>query len=307
VRKWSDAGGKTHMGEHFMTVGIGVACQRGQCVVMAADQKGSFANDAFPPHERIGKQSPLPFGLCGNVAGPLELCNAIMNRVATALETHPRNWPLSLDYVQTAVEAARFAEFKRLVDEEMKANRLMTLEEWQQLPEPSLQYRRGQRIINRTVLPAELLVGGIIMGSGTVIHVGYMQKAKSEALACIGSGSSAAFRRLMERSQNAYMSLPRTILHIAEGMQQARLEEPETVGNPANYVVITEKQTRRMPAKDPTLQQLLAKYADMDTEEIDSSNEVWDAIQAALYVPGISKEQYEQGIRAPQSRHPGSE
>ena len=84
-------------------------------------------------------------------------------------------------------------------------------------------------------------------------------------------------------------------------MREAKLDQPKTVGDPADYVVITERQIRRMPAKDPTLQQMLAKYVEADTEEIDSSDEIWRAIQGAMYLPGISKADYENGIREAQS------
>jgi hypothetical protein len=85
-------------------------------------------------------------------------------------------------------------------------------------------------------------------------------------------------------------------------MREARLENPETVGEPADYVIITERQTRRMPAKDPTLQRMLEKYADADTEEIDSDDETFNAIQAAMYLPGIFKNEYERGVRDPRQR-----
>jgi hypothetical protein len=222
-----------------MTVGIGVACQRGKCVVMAADGKGSFEDNAFPSHERIGKQHDLPYRLRGNIAGDVEICNAIMNRVATALERHPRNIPLQLDYVLQAVESARFSEFKRSVDGEMKKRLAMTLEEWQQMEEPTLQYRRGNRLMLRSAPPAELLVGGMILGSATVAYFGYMDIARVDWLACIGTGGNAAYGHLMKRSQEAYMSLPRTILHVAEAMNAARLANPETVGEASDFVIIT--------------------------------------------------------------------
>lgn len=288
---------------HVMTVGIGVSCQKGTCVVMAADGKGSFPNGEFPSHERIGKQHDLPFRLCGNFAGSVEICNAIMNRIASALEAHPRNVPIQLDYVLNVVESARFSEFKRLVDGEMKKRLAVTLEEWQQMPEPTLLYRRGNKLLTRSVLPVELLVGGMIYGSATVVHFGYMDIARVDNLACIGTGGDAAFGQLMKRSQEAHMSLPRTILHVAEAMQAARLENPDTVGAPTDFVVITERQTRRMPAKSPVLAKMLEKYANADnTEEIDSSNEIWNVVQAAMYIPGISKEEYDKGIRSPQQR-----
>lgn len=53
---------------------------------MAADGKGSFEDPDFPAHERIGKQMALPFGLCMNIAGVVDSCHSLMNRISTALE-----------------------------------------------------------------------------------------------------------------------------------------------------------------------------------------------------------------------------
>jgi hypothetical protein len=174
----------------------------------------------------------------------------------------------------------------------------MTLQEWQQSRCASLHYRRGQRLINRYVFEVQLLIGGIILGDGFVMSFHGQHDVRIEALACIGSGGGAAFRHLMRRSQNAHMSLPRDPPAHGGGSRRARLEAPETVGSPADYVVITGKRTRRMPANDPTLQQMLSKYRDADTEEIDSSDRIWGAVQPALYLSGVSKEEHAQGFRA---------
>jgi hypothetical protein len=267
---------------------------------MAADGKGSFENEPSLSHERIGKQYSLPFGLYGNIAGVVTLCNSVMNRIFTGLEAHRGSSTLRLDTLRDAVEDARYAEFLHYVDGKMRRHLGMTVEQWQQLPSASLHYRRGQRLLNRSPLPVEGLIGGIV-GSGCVIHFGLGDTACADPLACIGIGADAAYRWLVKRSQEVYMSIPRTILHIAEAMREAKLDQPKTVGDPADYVVITERQIRRMPAKDPTLQQMLAKYVEADTEEIDSSDEIWRAIQGAMYLPGISKADYENGIREAQS------
>ncbi len=288
---------------HAMTVGIGVSCQKGTCVIMAADGKGSFENESYTAHERIGKQHYLSHGLCGNIAGTVEVCNAVMNRVSTALEAHPHNIPMMLDYVLKVVEAARFSEFKRVVDGELKHRLGITLEEWQEAEETRLLYRRGNKIMLRSFLNVEFLVGGIIYGSGAIVHFSPTDVARVDQLACIGTGGDSAFEQLMKRSQDAHMSLPRTILHIAEAMEAARLANPKTVGRASDFVVITQKQIRRMPAKSPVLAKMLEKYANAEsTEGIDGSDQIWGLVQGAMYVPGITREEYDRGMRSPQER-----
>jgi hypothetical protein len=55
----------------------------------------------------------------------------------------------------------------------------------------------------------------------------------------------------MKRSQHVHMTIPRTILHVAEAMREARVTNPETVGEHSDYVVITAKRIRRLPKTRP--------------------------------------------------------
>jgi len=271
---------------HIMTVGIGVACHGGSCVVLAADGKGSFKGEPSLSHERLGKQHALPLGLYSNLAGTVKICNSFVNRLASALEGHPQNDPIRLDELLEIVESARYAELKARLNIEMKKHLQMTIKQWQDLPSASPRYRRGRRLNSRYWLPVEFLIGGIIRGSGCLVYFTPDEDAANEeSLVCIGTGGNAAYRWLMKRNQEVHMSLPRTLLHVAEAMREARLKNRKTVGEPADYVVITATQTRRMPAKDPTLQQMLASYAGRDTKEIDSSDELHRAVQSAMYLP----------------------
>jgi hypothetical protein len=201
------------------------------------------------------------------------------------------------------VEAARFAEFKRMVDGQLKQHLGITLEEWQETEETRLLYRRGNKIMLRSFLNVEFLVGGIIHGSGAIVHFSPTDIARVDQLACIGSGGHSAFDHLMKRSQEAHMSLPRTILHVAEAMEAARVANPDSVGRASDFVVITQKQIRRMPAKSPVLAKMLEKFANAEsTEEIDGSDQIWGLVQGAMYVPGITREEYDKGMRSPEER-----
>jgi hypothetical protein len=175
----------------------------------------------------------------------------------------------------------------------------MSLEEWKCCLSASLQYRRGQRLINRYFLPVEFLIGGFVYGNGVVMRSVGKEAISANWVACIGCGGNTAFGQLMARSQQAHMSITRSLVHLAEAMHAAHSAYPGTVGHPSDYIVLTQKQIRRMPSKDESLRELVLKYAGRDTEELDSDEIAFNAIQAALYSPGITKEDYAQGIRAP--------
>jgi hypothetical protein len=287
---------------HFMTVGIGAACQQGKCVVMATDTKGSFVGNIFPDHNKLSKQLALPFGLCGSIAGHVDTCNAVENRLYMYLGNYPRGLPVPLQHVLDSIEKARDEEFRRRVNDKMLASLGMSLKEWQDFPSRSPQYRRGHRVMKRYQFPVELIVGGIIMGSGVLLSLIGMDTVFMGELAIVGTGGVAAYAQLMRRGQNAHLSISRTLLHVAESLLEAKSAEPKTVGEPADYVVITENQTRRMPAKDPTLQKMLRDYAGAETDSIDSDTDLFNALQAAMYVGSVSKEDYAKGIRTAQAK-----
>jgi len=132
-----------------MTVGVGVVCQRGTCVVMATDTKGSFAGDLFPSHNRLSKQLALPFRLCGSIAGDVDTCNAVENRLFDHLRCYPANLPVILAHVLGSVEKEKCEEFLRRVNDKMLALLGMTLGEWQRLPSKDSRYRRGARLMKQ--------------------------------------------------------------------------------------------------------------------------------------------------------------
>lgn len=175
----------------------------------------------------------------------------------------------------------------------------MSLEEWKALNSGTLQYRRGQKLIRRFFLPVEYLIGGFVRGNGVILKSNYKASSSATWLGCIGTGGDAAYRRLMLRSQDLHMSLPRALIHLAEAMRDAQEANPTTVGRPSDYVVITPKQVRRMPANDSVLPDLMLQYDGRDTEEVDSDERIFNSVMAALYLPGTTKEDYAKGLRAP--------
>jgi hypothetical protein len=285
-----------------MTIGIGVVCHHATCVVMASDAKGSFEGGAFPSNERTGKQMPLPFRMCANIAGTVSVCSSLLNRLASVLDTIPPNSDPAVDAFYGALQFAKYGELWNRVDDQMATTLMMRLDDWRRLPSPSLQYRRGQKLINRYELPVQLMIGGFAKGNGFILTSTGNATPEIGWLDCIGIGGDAAFARLMQRSQNPHMTLPRCLVHLAEAMADAETANPTTVGPMGDYVVISRTSLMRLPSKDPTVKDLIATYDGRDTEDLDKNKDVLAKIQAALYAPGTTKEEYESGLRAPQSK-----
>ena len=72
------------------------------------------------------------------------------------------------------------------------------------MQEPTLQYRRGNRLMLGSALPVEAFGRrDYFWQRDSGLHFGYMDIARVDGLACIGTGGGAAYGHLMKRSQEA--------------------------------------------------------------------------------------------------------
>jgi len=73
-----------------MTLGVGVLCERGECVVMASEQRASYGSTARPlsPNDECSKQFYLrPIKCFVNVAGSLSVCHAVYSEIAHKIDS----------------------------------------------------------------------------------------------------------------------------------------------------------------------------------------------------------------------------
>jgi 20S proteasome alpha/beta subunit len=291
-----------------MTVGIGALCEAGQCVIMAADTRGTFNGAKLGPHDRTGKQFYLPSDFCGNIAGTVSVCTSLMSELYTQMEKLPT--PFYHDHVRNAIQEAQYLEFANRGNVELKKELCITINEWRREWLPQWLREEGKRLLRSLQLEAQLMVGGIAFNDkgepGPVLLETYCNDpAELRHFSVIGSGTDAAYDVLVKREQEPYMSFQRTLLHLAEAMEAARLDaiarDPlnQDVGAPGDYVVITPKAYRKMPANNPTLTQLVSDYAGKETETADDDQVTRKLLVEALYYLGVTKKQYAAGMRRP--------
>jgi hypothetical protein len=281
-----------------MTIGIGAAASSGNTVMMAADTKGSY-NDPRYSDTLIGKQYDFfPHHLlAANIAGTVPVCQSVMSHLVAEMDKLVGLAIIRHDHVRNAIKEAQLNELLDRVDYEMVKHLGMRLSEWKTLDKVSLQFRRAQRIVRRYQLPMQLIVGGFVGGSMVMLETQFNEAPEMKEYSAIGSGGDAAVDSLAKRNQGGNTSFQRTIVHVAEAMEAARADQ--FVGEPADYVLITSRTYRRLPARDPHLMQLLLKYRDKDTDDLDNSDEAGDKFRNALYFPGTTREEYAKGMRRP--------
>jgi hypothetical protein len=282
-----------------MTIGIGAVGGGGNTVVMATDTKGSYKDPRFSDF-LIGKQYDFfPHHLlAANIAGTVPVCRSVISSLVTEVDKLLKLPVIFHDHIRNAVREAQIHDLLFRLDYELVNHLGMRLSEWKSLDEVSLQYRRAQRLVRKYQLPMQITVGGFVTGGSIVmLEAQFNEAPEMVEWSAIGTGGDHAAESLGKRDQGANTSVQRTIVHVAEAMEAARADN--YVGHPSDYVIITQRAYRRFPARDPYLMQLLAKYVDKDTEELDDSNEAGDKLRDAIFFPGTTRDEYAKGMRRP--------
>ena len=282
-----------------MTIGIGAIGDSGNTVVMATDTKGSYQDPRFSD-SLIGKQYDFfPHHLlAANIAGVVSVCKSVVSSLVSEMDKLLSEPVIFHDHIRMAVQEAQIHDILFRLNNEL-VNRLgMSRAEWAALDKATLQFRRAQRVIRKYQLPMQLTVGGFVTGGSIVMfEAQFNEPPEMVEWSAIGTGGDYAAESLGKRNQGATTSFQRTLVHVAEAMEAGRADK--YVGEPSDYVVITQRTYRRFPARDPYLMQLLTRYTASDTEELDDNDEYRAKLRDALFFPGTTRDEYARGMRRP--------
>lgn len=280
-----------------MSVGIGALCNGGKTIVMAVDTRGTWNDPRLPTHEFMGKQYDMPFYLCANIAGEIPTCESVISELTAQLNKLETEPVIYHDHIRNAIREAQFLDHLYRLDYEMILRLGTRLTEWKQMAKATLTYRRGHRIVSNFEIKMQLTIGGYVHNSPVLLETNYSNPPEMREFSVIGSGEDFATEALIKRGQNANTSPQRTLVHVAEAMQAAR--QDQYVGEPADFVVITPRSFRRFPARDTFLEQLVVKYHDKSTEELDDTEDISQRLKSSLYFPDTTKEEMAKGLRRP--------
>ena len=165
------------------------------------------------------------------------------------------------------------------------------------MPKTSLHYRRCQKLLKKYCLNMQLAVGGFLSNGSPVLLTAHgNEPPEIEEISVIGSGADAAWRVLADRGQNAHFGIVRSVLHLYEAMEEAKRADPY-VGRCEGIVVLTPKQIRILGFDSDVVKELVAAFSGRDSAPLDDDGQRFQQVMAALYEPGITKEEYAAGLR----------
>lgn len=282
-------------GEDDVTVGIGVLCEGGNCAVLASDTRVTYGPMRVEPHNWAGKQYEFaPFNLAAAIAGSTSSTHAVISEFAADLrrlllvKQNNSEFQIVFEHIRNAIERARKRELRRLQGCEMESELGVSLQDWLIGKLPSgvtfneYAHREGMRVLRHVRQEARgkigIIVTGFLGGSAVFLRgLGFepVEDSASPAIYVVGGkGAEESLKVLINRKQSIEMGVARTILHMHEALEAARVDRG--VGEASSYVVMRPWTSPRphgmlrFPPDHPTVKQWREKYALKSTEALES-------------------------------------
>ena len=291
-----------------MTIGIGVMCEYGDCAILASDMRVTYGTMPIDPHDRAGKQFSFPpFNFGATMAGSTSSVHAIVSEFASQLkilllayvqakEKNPKV-KIQFEHIRNALEFSRKKELRRLQACAMDSELGLSLEDWLvgKLPtgQPFNRYAHaeGLRVLKNVKdnmqYNAGIIVAGFLREDAIFMRglgASPVEEFASPANYVVGGkGAVEALKVLVNRKQNVEMGVARSLLHVYEALNAAKLDK--AVGEPSSYVVIR-PHTKRRPngmqrifPEHHLLEQWSKKYKLTETDALEApfANQLIDA------------------------------
>jgi hypothetical protein len=259
-----------------VTVGIGVLAEYGDFVIMGTDMRATYPGLPVP-HDECAKawltDKPIQCGVA--VAGTLRIAQPFVDFLQFYLDKAAKEKPIYRDHVEFAIDKARFRVWRRLIDWEMKASYGMSLDEWKSgkvLGKGKLDrlvFQAGKALMKATDLNLEVLIAGFVDAQLLFYKASrkhHLEAVSTPGVQVIGSGGTLAMTHLNRRSQQVTCSFARSILHVAEAIDEAKKEPGKTVGD-AGWIFALHKNGDAVYIKPdhPTLLGWKKAYAGRDS------------------------------------------
>ena len=266
-----------------MTVGIGAICHGGNLIVMAADTRGSYEDPTIGPNDCTGKQYDLPLNFSVNIAGAVNLCNSVVAFLHDRIKSFETLPNVFHDHFRNAIRDAQLEELTFQMDYALVNELGMTRLEWNKAWPTNPRVRQaGRAVFRRIPFQLELTVAGFVRGYHVLLTAEGKQAAETETnFSVIGCGAQEAQEHLDKRGQYPWVGLSRTLVHICEAIRMAGIAYPESIGEAADYVIISPKGYYRIPVD--FVNSLASQYSGHDTEPLDRDEESFKRIRNACY------------------------
>lgn len=244
-----------------MTVGIGLLCNKGNRILLAADMRASYGE--VTQNDQTGKLFELPYSFCGAIAGDVGWCAEVISELHFKMGKIPES-ELYAEVIHKAILDSYDRIYLLLADEALRNHFKITIDEYKHDPRLSTRLRNlAVRVLKTLEVDVDLIVAGFVKENpiqfvatgGTSVHI---NPEVTPGNAVIGSGAEAALNWLNYRKQNIFCGVARSLLHLTEAKQFAQVEN--TVGPLRQMVMLWPGGMKGLEGGQEMLQQWWHKF-----------------------------------------------
>lgn len=227
-----------------MTVCIGMLCDKGNAILMAADARGSYEHpitgSLMTTNEECGKFYDLSHGFHACIAGTFNWCQMMISEIDEQIKPLPEN-QRNISGIQKAAGEALFRLYWHYADQQLKPLGI-GLEEFRHDGRlvPPLR-KEAEQVLNALELPVGFVIAGYDKSSPILTvsddRCRSLQDVATPHFAALGSGSLAATFWLNFRRQNVYFSVQRSFAHLCEAKLFAQHNDAY-VGDVGHFLLI---------------------------------------------------------------------
>jgi len=295
---WAEAVRNDMARKSPVTVAASVVCDfkfaGGRCIIMSVDDKASYGD---PPlfSTKCGKfadmlpEVPIVAAISGDISacdGVIAILWELIRDIKKQREQTNQIPILTHKNICNAIRDARHDEYVEFLSDSLQGYLGMKLEACRLETNPEIMSKCSN--IAKCCMqyfPVGLLVAGFLGKDWIHFKSQGAQKIESGAQPfATGIGGAKAQEKLSERNQNEYMSVPRSLLHLAEAMETARLAYPKHIGKPSDYMVLRpNKPIMRFNNSSANLQRWIAEFRGRATDEMQSDTKYREEFESDLY------------------------
>lgn len=234
--------------EEQVTVAIAVLAEGGSMAIIGSDLRATFPK--LQPNETTGKawKFPKPFNCGIAAAGILRDCQPYVDHLWEAFHRLGKLETIPNDYLEAAIDDARFRVLRRRSDWAMRKKYRITLKQWHNGKVPGgkldpLLLKAGEILLEGVKFQAQSIIAGFIRGRSIFYKTDFMNDVECSStpgVYAIGIGAPLAMNHLNKRDQNAGCSFARSLLHVSEALDVARKDPSGTVGKASRFMVMAD-------------------------------------------------------------------
>jgi 20S proteasome alpha/beta subunit len=261
-----------------MTIGIGLLCDGGKHILLAADMRATYGE--VSQHDQTGKLFDLPANFCGAIAGTISTCGDVISDLYSRMEKIPPK-EMGIPSLLKTIEESYYGVATRIANEELWNSLRITLDQFHHDEKLVKDIRdEAKSVIRKTDIDVDLIVAGFVDEGPILLTAtgGTMLRVRAETSpgnTIIGSGAIPALYWLNYRKQNTGYGLARSLLHIIEAKQFAELDH--TVGPSGQFIALWNGGWKLLDGGRDTIQAWWDQYGLSSSDALDKEayNEVF--------------------------------